>query len=148
MCWLSDLLRVREKPKPKIELLSMPSSEVLADIQPLNLKMMFPALIDSAYYYTKAEDWAEVFDWTYFKFNMPSYLADRMDCDDFAVLLKGLIASFFRLNYFGVVFGNTPMGYHAWNLFRADNGLVQFEPQTGKFFPIGEKGYKPEYILL
>ena len=109
---------------------------------------MYPALLDNIYYYAKSEDWAEVFDYIYFEFNMPKYLAERMDCDDFAVLLKGLITSFFGLNYFGVVFGQTPMGYHAWNIFQTEAGLIQFEPQTGKYFPLGEKGYSPKLTLL
>lgn len=138
----------REKPKPQIELLSMPSEQVQVEIDPLKLTMLYPALVDTKYFYTKAEDWAEVFDYIYFKFDMPKYLIDRTDCDDFAILLKGLVASFFGLNYFGVVFGDTPMGYHAYNLFRTETSLLQFEPQTGDMFELTERGYKPEWLLL
>ena len=134
--------------KPQIKLLALPASIVMQDIQPLNLKMMYPGLIDSSYFYTKAEGWAEVFDFIFFKFNMPKYLIDRMDCDDFAILLKGLVTSFFGLNYFGVVFGNTPAGYHAYNIFKTEVGLLQLEPQTGNMGELGEHGYKAEYILL
>lgn len=81
MCRLSDIFK-REKPKPQIELLSMSSPEVKQEVDKLHLKMLYPALLDWSmpYYYTKAEDWAEVFDYIYFKFAMPSYLAARMDC--------------------------------------------------------------------
>ncbi len=137
-----------DEPKPEIELLSMSTNEVWKVIQPLKLKMIYPGLLDSQYYYTTAKDWAEVFDYIFFKFDMPSYLADRMDCDDFAILLKGLVDSFFGLNYFATVIGTMPAGGHSWNLFMTENGLLQFEPQTGNFFEIGEQGYKPEYILL
>lgn len=135
-----------DKPKPKIELLSMPRTAVSAELEAVPVNLL--GLWDMTYYYTKAEDWAEVFDYIYFKFDMPGYIAERMDCDDFALLLKGLVNAFFGLNYFGVVIGNTPMGYHAWNDFRTENGLMQFEPQTGKYFPLGEQGYKPGYVLL
>ena len=135
-----------QKPKPSIELLSLPVSGVIAEIRAANIGLL--GLWDSTYYYTKAEDWAEVFDYIYFKFDMPKYIAERTDCDDFALLMKGLVSAFFGLNYFGVVLGSSPMGYHAWNLFKADNGLLQLEPQTGKFFPLGEKDYKPEWVLL
>ena len=145
MCWLSKLAGT-EKPKPPIELLRMPAQAVLQELPP-NVKMLYGAL-DYEYYYTKAEHWAAALDWIYFKFDMPKYLADRMDCDDFAFLLKALVSSFFGLNYFGAVFGQTPMGYHAWNLFRVDNGLLQFEPQTGKVFEMDEKGYVPEWLLI
>ena len=149
MCWLSDLLK-KEKPKPKITLLTTTSEKVLQAIANLNLIKLYPALLDhfQPYYYTKSEDWAEVFDYIYFKFNMPSFLAAKMDCEDFAILLKGLVSSFFGLNYFGVVIGTTPAGGHGWNLFMTENGWLQFEPQTGNIFELDEKGYKPEYILL
>ncbi len=137
-----------EVPVPEIELLSILGSGVKLDIQPLNLKMMYPALIDSKYYYSKAEDWAKVFGYIYFEFDMPKYLSDTFDCDDFAVLLKGLVASFFGLNYFGVVFGKTPTGYHSYNIFRTEGGLLQLEPQTGDMGELGEHGYQAEYILL
>lgn len=137
-----------DEPKPEIELLSMPASDVWKAILPLNLKMMYPGPLDEVYYYTKAEDWAEVFDYIFFKFNMPNYLADKMDCDDFAILLKGLVNSFFGLNYFAVVIGTAPGGGHSWNLFMTESGLLQFEPQNGNFFELGEQGYKPEYILI
>ena len=136
------------KPKPKIELLSMPSEDVKSEIA--GLKLLYPTLLDyfQPYYYTKAEDWAEVLDYIYFKFDMPKYLAAKMDCEDFGILLKGLVSSFFGLNYFGVVFGNTPAGYHGYNVFRTEKGLLQLEPQTGNIGELGEGSYKAEYILL
>ena len=147
MCWLSS--KIKERQKPKIELLFLSSEETKPEITQVG-KLLYPTLLDyfQPYYFTRAEYWADIFDYIYFKFDMPKYLAARFDCDDFAVLLKGLVASFFGLNYFGVVFGSTPAGYHAWNLFRTENGLMQFEPQSGAYFPIGEKGYVPEYILI
>lgn len=140
-----------QKPKPKIELLSLTSMQAYVELTDMGIQMLRPGfMLDThePYYYTKAEDWAEVFDYIYFKFDMPKYLAARMDCDDFAILLKGLVGALFGLNYFGIVFGYTPSGYHGWNLFRDEQGLIQFEPQTMRFFPLGKKGYKPEYILL
>ena len=79
---------------------------------------------------------------------MPSYVSARMDCDDFAMLLKSLVSAFFGLNYFGMVMGQSPIGFHAWNIFRAENGLWQLEPQTGKFFLLWEDNYRPEYVLM
>lgn len=138
------------KPKPEIELLSMPSLFVADEVVAEKLKLLYPVLLDSGqdYYYTKAAGWAEVFDYIYFKFPMPKYIVGRMDCEDFAMMVKGLVSALFGLNYFGVVFGNTPFGYHGWNILRSDGELWQFEPQTGECFPLGEEGYKPEYVLL
>lgn len=134
--------------KPEIELLSTNSATVRQEVA--DLKLLYPVLLDdlSDYYYTNAEGWAEVFNYIYFKFKMPSYISGRMDCDDFALLMKGLVSAFFGLSYFGLVMGVSPNGYHAWNIFRAENGLLQLEPQTGHFFPMYDEGYKAEYILV
>ena len=140
-----------QKSKPQIELLSTTSMIAYVELKDRGIECLrggFMLDTHEPYYYTKAEDWAEVFDYIYFAFNMPSYIAARMDCDDFAIWMKGLVAGCFGLNYFAIIYGTTPMGYHSWNLFKTDNGLVQFEPQTGKFFGLDEKSYKPEYVLL
>lgn len=139
-----------ERQKPQIELLVATSHNAEVQIEELKLKKLYPCLLDSGqdYVYTKSEDWAKVFEYIYFKFPMPKYLDAIFDCDDFAVLLKGLVSAFFGLNFFGVVFGWSPMGYHSWNLFNTENGLFCLEPQTGKYFPVGEQGYIAEYILL
>ena len=148
MCFKIQNPIVVEKAKPKIDLIYMPSDRVADEMTLGKLKMLYPVPLDVKYYYTTAKEWAEVFNWIYFKFAMPKYAADRMDCDDFAFLLKGLVASFFELNYFGVVIGRTPLGCHAWNILRTEDEVWQFEPQTGACFPWGEQGYFPEYVLL
>lgn len=140
-----------EASKPKIELLKIPSRIVASEIiDQAKIKLLFPTLLDyfQDYYYTKAEDWAKVFDWIYFKQGLPKYETGRMDCEDFAIWMKGLVSANFGLNYFGVVLGNSPLGYHAWNIFRTDSWLLELEPQTGKFFELGEKGYFAEWILI
>ncbi len=144
MCWWIK----KEKPKPEIELLSMQSEQVKSEMG--LRRLLYPCLLDEGqrYYYTTAKDWAEIFSWIYFDFKMPSYISARMDCEDFAFLLKGLVSAFFGLNYFGWTVGTIPGGYHGFNLFRTEDGLLLFEPQTGEMFQIGEQGYRPEYVLL
>ena len=138
-----------EKPKPQIEVLEIVSAKAAAEIDLAKMKLLFPILLDGyqSYYYTKAEDWAKVFDYIYFK-GIPKYEASRMDCDDFAIWMKGLVGANFGLNYFGIVLGNSPWGYHAWNIFRTETGFLQLEPQTGRFFDLGDGEYFPEWILL
>lgn len=148
---MSKFIIKHEASKPKIELLQIPSGVVTSEIiEEAKIKLLFPTLLDyfQDYFYTKAEDWAKIFDWIYFKNPMPKYEASRMDCDDFAIWMKGLVGANFGLNYFGIVLGNSPLGYHAWNIFRTDSWLLQLEPQTGNFFEIGKKGYFPEWVLL
>ena len=157
MCWLSKLFKT-EKPKPKIELLAMPSEQALDEIKQAGLRLLYPALMDhfQPYYYTTAEDWADVMDYIYFKFPMPPYIVARMDCEDFAILLKGLISAFFGLNYQAFVLGWADVGrgypeYHGWNYLRSDNGFVQWEPQTKPSFGFidpDDEAYRPEYALL
>lgn len=75
-------------------------------------------------------------------------LAKQGGCDDFAIWMMGLIHAEFGLNYFGLVLGNSPGGYHAYNIFRTEAGLLQVEPQTGNMGELGEGDYQAEYILL
>lgn len=138
-------------PKPQIELLSVTSMQAYVALTDLNIKMLRPGfMLDThqPYYYTKSEDWAEVFNYIYFVFDMPPYIVARMDCEDFAILFKGLVSALFGLNYFGLIFGWVSQGYHGWNLFQTEQGFLQLEPQSGKFFKLREKSYLPEYILI
>ena len=139
-----------EAPKPKVKLLKISSLQIKSEVDNMKLRMMYPALLDHYrdYYYLEPSQWADVFDYIYFVFDIPPYLAARFDCEDFAILLKGLVSSFFGLNAFAVVFGNTPRGYHGWNIFRTEDGWFQFEPQTGDVFELGQRGYVPEWVLI
>lgn len=148
MCFKVQTPVVVERSKPKIEILAMPWTYAIREVMEGNLKLLYPGLLDTTYYYTTANDWGEVFNWIYFEFKMPQYLTDRMDCDDFSMLLKGLVASFFGLNYFGAVFGQTPAGYHSWNVFRTEDAVMQFEPQLGEVIEMRSGGYLGEWVLL
>jgi len=145
-----SICQASQKPKPEIELLSMPSTQVDAEIKALGQRLMYPCLLDFGqnYYYTKAEDWAKVFDYIYFVFDMPSYLVARIDCEDFGILLKGLVSALFGLNYFALAIGNIPQGCHGFNFFRTDAGHLIIEPQSGQFFGWEERGYEPKWALL
>lgn len=147
-----SIVSALEKPKPPIHPLKVSYDKVLLSVDNLKLWKLYPALLDhfQDYYYVPAEEWADIFNWIYFEFDMPSYLKARTDCEDFAILLKGLVGAYFGLNYFGVVIGTTPAGGHAWNLFMTEDGWLQFEPQTGDCFEIGAKakGYVPTSILI
>ena len=73
------------------------------------------------------------------------YIKDISDCDDAALLFKAA-ASEKHENGVGLIFGNTPRGFHAWNIALCPDGLFEVEPQTattGK-----RKGYKPWIIII
>ena len=140
----------KQPPKPEIELLSLHPNKVREEITRLGLKLMYPHLTDGGqpYYFTDDKGWAEVFDYIYFVFDMPPYIASRMDCEDFGILLKGLVSALFGLNYFAFTVGQIPQGCHGFNFLRSEDRLVEFEPQLARFQEWGELGYKPEWALL
>lgn len=150
----AEILALKEEykqpPKPEIKLLSMNGRAASGEVNRLGLKLMYTTLLDYStdYFYTDDKGWAEVFDYIYFVFDMPPYLSARMDCEDFAFLFKSLVSALFGLNYFAFIIGDSPGGKHAFNLFRTDTGFLLFEPQLGTFFEIGDKGYKPEWVLV
>ena len=139
-----------KKDKPEIDLLHVSSDKVKQELDNFDMKLLYPVLLDGGqeYYYTSAVDWRELMEFIYFKYDMPKYIASRFDCDDFAVWMKGLVGQVSGLNYFGVVIGSAPSGKHAWNILRTEEGLLQFEPQTGQFIRMGERGYIPERVLI
>lgn len=139
-----------ELPKPEIKLLSMTGRAVQGEISRLGLRLMYPTVMDYStdYFYTDDEGWAEVFDYIYCVFNMPPYLSARMDCEDFGILLKGLVSALFGLNYFGFTVGQVPQGCHGFDFFKTEDRFLIMEPQLAEFFEWGERGYKPEWALL
>jgi hypothetical protein len=73
------------------------------------------------------------------------YIKDISDCDDAALLFKAA-ASERHENGVGLIFGNTPRGFHAWNVAMCPDGLFEVEPQTAT---IGKrKGYNPWIIVI
>jgi len=78
----------------------------------------------------------------------PKYKTAIMDCDDFAMLMSGLISAEFGINCFGVALGMTPNGYHAFNLARVEERWVFIEPQTGEVFEIGGNGYQCDRVII
>jgi len=146
----AELEQLQQPPKPEITLLSMSSRDVKAEVLDLGLKLMYPQLMDygQPYVYTNSESWAEAFNYIYCVFNMPPYLAARMDCEDFGILLKGLVSALFGLNYFAFAIGDIPAGRHGFDTFRTEQGLLIIEPQTAEFFGWEERPYEPEWVLL
>lgn len=140
----------KSKQPPKVPLLVMAGNKVEEEIKELKVRKMYPVLLDGTqlYHYTDSGGWAEIFNYIYCVFDMPKYVAGRMDCEDFGILLKGLVSALFGLNYFAFTVGESPMGMHGYNFFRTGNGLLILEPQTAEYFEWGTKGYKPQWVLI
>ncbi len=150
----AEILRLKEEyeqpPKPEIKLLSMTGAQARKEVLGKGLRLMYPTMMDgpAGYFYTNDEGWAEVFEYIYTRFNMPTYIAGRMDCEDFAIWLKGLVSVLFGLNYFALTVGQIPGGCHGFNFFRTEDRLLIVEPQRAEFFEWGERDYKPEWALI
>jgi hypothetical protein len=103
-------------------------------------------LWDSLYYYVSLQDWNEIFIDTLK--NMPAYTVDKFDCDNFALLTMARITEKYKLNGVGIAIGNSPYGYHGWNIFIASPlELLYLEPQTGQIMELAETGYKADYVV-
>ena len=133
--------------KPNITFYEIGSPIVLAELGALDITVPL-GLFDSTYYYTTLWGIQEAVKYARKVYPFPKYKAERTDCEDFAILMKGLMSTEFGINDFGIALGNTPMGYHAFNLARVEDRIVFAEPQTGEVFEIGENGYLCDRVIL
>jgi len=102
-------------------------------------------LWDSFYYYYSFGDWVRVFD--DILANMPKYTTDKFDCDNFALLTVARIMEKYHVNGCGIAIGDSPMGYHAWNIFITQTSLYYMEPQIGKVLDLKGDGYTAHYVV-
>ena len=118
-------------------------------------KQSFPGvqlhIWDRQFFYTSNEDWNEVVRRVLF--NMPTYTAEKFDCENFALLCSARTCEAFQLNTMGLAIGRIPAGYHGFNVFLARYGeeteFYILEPQTGIFVPAaGETEYQVEEVIF
>uniref|UniRef100_A0A6M3L8N3 Agglutinin C-terminal domain-containing protein n=1 Tax=viral metagenome TaxID=1070528 RepID=A0A6M3L8N3_9ZZZZ len=135
--------------KPNITFYEIDSQLVQNELVELNITMPL-GLFDAfqGYFYTTLWGIKEAVKYCRKIYPFPKYKTAIMDCDDFAILLKGLMSAEFGINDFGIALGMTPAGYHAFNLARAEQNWVFIEPQTGEIFNIGDKGYSCDRVIL
>jgi len=135
--------------KPDITFYELDSDTVLSELKALGLSILRGGLLDAgqSYYYTTLWGVKEAVKYVRAVYSFPKYETARTDCDDFAVLMKGLLSAEFGLSDIGINFGDAPGGYHAFNVARVEERRVIIEPQTGEVFEIGERGYIPREVL-
>ena len=134
--------------KPAITFYEIDSQTVQNELNDLNISTplgLWDAL--QPYYYTTLWGIKEAVKYCRKVYPFPKYQTAIMDCDDFAILLKGLMSAEFGINDFGIALGMTPMGYHAFNMARVEDRMVFIEPQTGEVFEIGENGYTCDKVI-
>ncbi len=96
-------------------------------------------LWDNSYWCVSLEDWKRIFDDV--RRGLPAYVLEKFDCEDFAVAVTARVLQKYELNTCAIACGQSPMGYHGFNLFvtpvRDGFKLHILEPQTGEIDPIG-----------
>ena len=113
--------------------------------------------LDRSFWTCTLEDWKEIIEQT--EVDEVRYVAERTDCDDFAVALKGLVALKYGINAIGMVVDIT--GKHAYNIIVVSNADGTFsahalEPQTDQIdtdstrVQFGQGAYKAEagYVVF
>jgi hypothetical protein len=136
------------KVKPDITFYEITSGQVQSEFNDLRIATplgLWDAL--QPYYYTTLWGIQEAVKYCRKVYPFPKYKESRTDCDDFAILMKGLISAEFGINDFGIVLGMTSIGYHAFNIARVEDRRVLIEPQTGDVFEIGENGYQCDKVI-
>lgn len=104
-------------------------------------------LWDGQYYYVKHENWGKIF--ADVLLNLPKYTTDKFDCEDFALLVTARVLEKYKLNTCGIAIGDSPMGYHGFNIFLSELGLFYLEPQNGDVFFVKENsGYKADLVIM
>lgn len=134
--------------KPAITFYEIDSSDVVKEINLLGIQIPMGLWDYPTYYYTTLWGIKEAVKYCRKVYSFPKYQTAIMDCDDFAILLKGLMSAEFGINAFGIALGNVPGGYHAYNIARVEDRMVFIEPQTGSVFEIGDKGYQCDKIII
>ena len=144
---LNHIADMELPPVPEVTYINIGKSVVKREIEAEGIELL-RGLMDAKYRYVSSSDWMNVFEYIYLVFPWPKYTAQYMDCDDFAFLVKGMVNAFFGINYFAFTLGDIPQGYHGFNIFRDEKGLMCLEPQNMKFFEWGDRDYLPQKVLL
>jgi hypothetical protein len=130
-----------EPDRPDVALVNVSPESIQAEIDRMGLRTI-EGLLDATYYCPSREDLMKMVAYVYLEFRWPKYLSDRMDCDKFAFLMRGLAAAFFGCNTFACTRGN--LGGHYWILVRCSDGeWVQLEPQNGMMMEMDNPSYIP-----
>ena len=130
---------------PSITEIETDANKLNAMLQPLGLRELH--LWDSRYFYTTHEDWGKVLAKVLLA--MPKYTVDRFDCENFALLASARTSEIFKLNTMGIAIGQSPFGYHGFNIIVSEVGMFYMEPQNGMIYDVNEdSGYKAEIVIF
>ena len=139
---------VKAEHLPSITEIEMDASQLRSMLQPLGLRELH--LWDNRYWYTTHEDWGKVLKKVLL--DIPKYVTDRWDCEQYAMRATARAGELFLLNTLGLCIGQSPFGYHGFNMFVSEAGgakLYYLEPQDGMIYDIMENSdYKAELVIF
>ncbi len=140
-----SLFRAKVEHLPKLTEYELLRQDFREELQALALEKLY--LWDNKYWYVSLENWGKVF--ADVLLNMPKYTVDKFDCDDFALLTSAKVSERYQLNTCGIAIGDSPWGYHGFNIFLSEAGLYYLEPQDGMLYPVTEdSGYKARIVIM
>jgi hypothetical protein len=136
-------------PKPDITFYELDARVIKNELDDLGIDVPL-GLWDggNSYYYTTRWGVEEAVKYCRRIYPFPKYEYPRMDCDDYSVLMKGLMSAEFGINACAISLGYIPQGYHAYNICRAEDRWVMIEPQTGSVFEFGDNSYQCDRAVL
>jgi hypothetical protein len=127
----------------------MTGDALVSKIQAVNIRMPMGRL-DNKYYCTDEEGWKVILQ--DLVTNSSLYVAEKFDCDKYAMKARVIAFERYGLNTCGFIIGDAPFGRHSWNLIVTPTGFLMFEPQydvtNWGVFPIGGRGYIPDMVLM
>ena len=139
----------------------VPHNQVVDALQDAGLGQLRPVFLDKDYYALPLETWAEIIEWS--DVDRIKYVAEKRDCDNFAVAFAGQVGLRFAVNGVGIVVDFS--GKHAYNCLLVtgdkdgdgvdDLSVVLLEPQSDRMPQVGDtmsghEAYKAEsgFILF
>lgn len=140
-----SIFKVKVEHTPRLTEYEVQRDDLRQRFQSFELEQLY--LWDHKYWYVGHEDWGRVFH--DILLNMPEYTTDKFDCEDFALLTSARISERYKLNGCGIAIGDSPWGYHGFNIFLSESGLYYLEPQDGMVYSVTEdSGYKTHIVIM
>jgi hypothetical protein len=141
--------------KPSIKLFEISAQQIRSIIESQPIVWRKIKLTDNNYFYVSWEDWDKVFQ--YLMKELPAYVPEKFDCENFAGYLRVMAAKEFGINTCGDGEGfvdfQDDRGWlrHGWTVFTEGTGLYQVESQMANGYSIMDIDsdyYKPDEIVI
>ncbi len=132
---------------PVVSLSKLPWEELEDTLAGMGISLILTQKPDDFVQYTSELEWRKVLPYLTIS---AEYAVNGADCDDYARKASVDASILFGLSGCLECWGDTPMGYHAFNLvILSPHSFALFESNAGfewagSLFQIGENGYSPK----